>query len=69
MDQELHEEEEEDTNAGTLEQERPSLLPAFGDTIVPVGGTLMFCQEVPTHQLIQGKIGRASCRERVSSPV
>ena len=54
MDQEVHEEEEEDTSTGTLEENRPSLLPAVGDTIVPVGGTLVFCQEVPTYQLIQG---------------
>ena len=53
MIQEMHEEEEEDSNAGTLIKEHPSLLPAVGDTIVPVGGTLVVLQEVPTHQLIQ----------------
>ena len=54
MIQEMHEEEEEDSNAGTLIEEQPSLLPAVGETIVPVGGTLVVLQEVPTHQLIQG---------------
>ena len=59
MDQEVHDEEEEDTSAGTLEEKRPSLLPVVGDTIVPIGGTLaiggtlVFCQEVPTYHLIQ----------------
>ena len=52
MDQEMHEGEEEDTSTGTLGAKRPSLLLAVGDTIVPVGGTLVFCQEVPTYQLI-----------------
>ena len=54
MDQEMHEEEEEETGAGTLEEKRPSLLLAVGDTIVPVGGTLVLYQEVPTYPLIQG---------------
>ena len=54
MIQEMHEEEEEDSNIGKLVEEQPSLLPAVGDTIVPVGGTLVFYQEVPTYQLIQG---------------
>ena len=54
MIQEMHEEEEEDSNAGTLGEKQPSLLLVVGDTIVPVGGTLVFWQEVSTHQLIQG---------------
>ena len=45
----MHEEEEEDTRAGTLGEKESSFLPAVGGTIVPVGGTLMFCQEVPTY--------------------
>ena len=54
MIQEMHEEEEEDSRAGTLVEEYTCLLPAIGDTIFPVGGTLVFCQEVPTYQLIHG---------------
>ena len=50
----MHEEEEEDSNAGTLVEEKPSLLPVVGHTIVSVGGTLVFFQEVPPYQLIQG---------------
>ena len=50
----MHEGKEEDTSAGTLEENKPSLLPAVGDTIDLDGGTLVFCQEVPTYQLIQG---------------
>ena len=50
----MHEEEEEDSSAGTIGEEQPSLLPVVGGTIVSVGGTLVFCQEVPTYQLIQG---------------
>ena len=50
----MHEEEEEDSCIGTLGEEKPSLLPTVGDTIVPVGGTLVLWQEVPTNQLIQG---------------
>ena len=29
-------------------------LPAVGGTIIPVEGTLVVLQEVPTHKLIQG---------------
>ena len=54
MTEEMHEEEDENSNTGTLGEEQPSLLPAVGGTIVPVGGTLVFLQEVSTHQLIQG---------------
>ena len=54
MDQKMNEEEEEDTSDGTLEEKRPTLLPVVGDTIVLIGGTLVFYQEVPTYQLIQG---------------
>ena len=54
MIQEMHEEEEEDSSDGTLGEEQQSLLPVVGATIVPVGGTLVLCQEVPTYQLIQG---------------
>ena len=54
MIQEMHEEEEADSSIGTLIEEQPSLLPVVGDTIFPVGGTLVILQEVPTHQLIQG---------------
>ena len=54
MIQEMHEEEEADSSAGTLGQEQPSLLLAIGDTIVSVAGTLVVLQEVPTYQLIQG---------------
>ena len=50
----MQEEEEEDSSAGTLGQEQSSLLPAVGDTIFWVGGTLVFWQEVSTHHLIQG---------------
>ena len=50
----MHEEEEEVSSVGTLGEEQPSLLPAVGDTIDPVGGTLVFWKEVSTHQLIQG---------------
>ena len=50
----MHEEEEEDTTTGTLEEKRPSLLLAVEDTIVPIGGTIVLFQEVPTYQLIQG---------------
>ena len=50
----MHEEEEEDYSTSTLGEKKPSLLPVVGGTIVPVGGTLVFCQEIPTYQLIQG---------------
>ena len=50
----MHEEEEVDSSADISLEEQPSLLPAVGETIVPVGGTLVVLQEVPTHQLIQG---------------
>ena len=50
----MHEDEEEYYSARTLGEEHSSLLPAVGDTIVLVGGTLVFWKEVPTHQLIQG---------------
>ena len=50
MIQEMHEEEEVDSSAGTLRKVHPSLLPVFGDTIVWIGGTLV----VPTHHWIQG---------------
>ena len=46
--------EEEDTNAGMLEGRRPSFFLAVGGIIDPGGGTLVFSQEVPTYQLIQG---------------
>ena len=51
---EMNQEEEEDSSASKLEEEQPSLLLAVGGTIFLVGGTLVFCQEVPTYQLIQG---------------
>ena len=54
MIQEMHEEKEIDSSASTLGEEKPSLLRAVGDTIVPVGGTIVVFQEVPTHQSIQG---------------
>ena len=54
MIQEMHEEEEENSSAGTLGEEQPSLLPVVGGTIFQVGGNFVFCQEVPTYQLIQG---------------
>ena len=47
--QEMHGEEEVDSSAGTLGEEKPSLSPVVGDTIVPVGGNILFLQEVPTH--------------------
>ena len=50
----MHEEEKEDTSASMLEEKRPSFLPVVGGIIDPGGGTLVFCQEVPTYQLIQG---------------
>ena len=50
----MHEEEEEDSSVGTLGEKKPSLLPAIGGTIFLVGGTLVFSQEIPTYQLIQG---------------
>ena len=53
MIQEMHEEEEEDSSVGTLVEVKPSLLPAIGDTIVPVEGTIVFWQDVPTHHLTQ----------------
>ena len=49
MIQEMHEGEEEYSSAGTLGGEQPSLLIASGNTIVPVGGALLLCQEVPTY--------------------
>ena len=49
MNQEMHEEEKEDTSAGILEGRRPSFLPVVGGIIDPDGGTLVFCQEVPTY--------------------
>ena len=55
MIHEMHEEEEVDSSTGTLIEEQPSLLPIVEENIVPVGGTLVVLQEVPTHQLIQGK--------------
>ena len=54
MIREMHEEEEEDSSVATLIEDNSSLLPVFGDTIFPVGGTLKILQKVPTHQLIQG---------------
>ena len=53
MNQEMHE-GEEDTSIGILEGRKPSFLPAVGDIIDLGGGTLVFCQEVPTYQLIKG---------------
>ena len=53
MNQEMHEEEKEDTGTGMLEERRPSFLPMVGGIIDPGGGILVFCQEVPTYQLIQ----------------
>ena len=44
MIQEMHAEEGAYYNIGTLIEEQPSLLLAFGDTIVPVGGTLVLLQ-------------------------
>ena len=37
-----------------LEERRPSFLLAVGGIIDPGGVTLVFCQEIPTYQLIQG---------------
>ena len=53
MIQEMYEEKEEDSSTGTLGEEKPSLLPVVGETIVPVGGTLVVLKEVPTHHLSQ----------------
>ena len=55
MNHEMHEEEKKDSGAGILEEMRPSFLPAVGGIIDLDGGTLVFCQEVPTYQLIQGR--------------
>ena len=55
MIQEVHEEEEVDTSAGTATvEEQPSPSPTVGEAIAPVGGTLVALQDAPKHQLIQG---------------
>ena len=43
MIQEMHEEDEENSSTGTLVEEKPSLLLVVGDTVVLVGGPLVFC--------------------------
>ena len=54
MIQEMHEEEEVDSSAGTFIEEQSSLLPVVGDTIVSVGGNIVVLQEVRRYFLIQG---------------
>ena len=50
----MHDEEETDTSTGTIEEMQPSLLPAVGETIAPIGGTLVDVKDVPKIHLIQG---------------
>lgn len=53
MIHEMHEEETY-TSTSTLVEEKPSSLLAVGETITPVGGTLVDVQDVPEIQLVQG---------------
>ena len=54
MIQEMHEEEEADTNAGTTVEEKPSPSPTVGEAIALVGGNIVALQDVPKYQPIQG---------------
>ena len=53
MIHEMHEEEEEDTSAGTVEEMHPSSLPAVGEAIELIEGSLVDVQDVPNIQLIE----------------